>query len=214
MSKIHYFSSMSLDGFVAGPNQSKENPLGINGHLLHEWMRKLTVWRKQAGFEGGETNANTQVFLKKDFEDGAIIMGRNMFGGGPGPWKEPIWKGWWGDNPPFHLPVYVVTHYPRPTLEMEGNNTFTFVTEGIETALELARKSANGKDIAIYGGGTIAKQFIAAGLVDEITIHLIPVFLGAGVKLFDSDSLTYVKLEQTHVMEGPGAVHLKYKILK
>lgn len=213
MGKIHYDVSMSLDGYVAGPDQSKDHPLGINGNLLHEWMTKLAVWRKDAGLEGGETNANTKVYLEKEFDNGALIMGRNMFGGGPGPWKEPLWNGWWGDNPPFHKPVFVLTHYQRPILEMEGNNSFTFVTEGITTALDLAKKSAGEKDIAI-GGGTIAKQFIAAGLIDDLSIHLIPVFLGAGVKLFDSESLASVKLEQKSIIDGPGVVHLKYKILK
>ena len=214
MSIIHYDVSMSLDGFVAGPNQSKDNPLGVNGLLLHEWMRKLEIWRKQAGFEGGKKNANTQVLSERKYENGAIVMGRNMFGGGPGPWKDLSWKGWWGENPPFHKPTFVLTHYPRATLEMEGNNTFTFVTEGIETALELAKKTAKGKDIAIAGGGNTAKQVISTGLMDEITIHLVPVFLGSGVKLFDLESVSSIKLEQVEVVNGPSVVHLRYKFLK
>lgn len=211
---VHYSTSMSLDGFVAGPHQSKDNPLGINGGLLHDWMKNLAVWRKDAGLKGGETNASTDVYLHEDRQVGALIMGRNMFGGQPGPWTEPFWNGWWGKNPPFHMPVFVLTHFSRPPLILEGNNTFTFVTEGITTALDLARKNSNGKDISIAGGGSVAKEFLKNGLLDYININLIPVFLGDGVKLFDDSVLANIKLEQVRVVEAPSVVHLRYQVVK
>lgn len=214
MIQLHYSASMSLDGFVAGKDQSLENPLGVNGHLLHEWMRSLEAWRKDAGLKGGETNKNSDVYLHKDREIGALIMGRNMFGGEPGPWKEPLWNGWWGENPPFHLPVFVLTHYPRQPLEMDGGTKFTFVTEGISKALDLARKSSSGKDISIAGGGSVAKQFLKNGLLDYINISLVPTFLGEGVKLFDDADFVSSKLKQVRVVEGPGVVHIRYQVIK
>ena len=202
---------MSLDGFVAGQDQSLENPLGVGGHLLHDWMRALAAWRRDAGLQGGEANASTAVY-EQDDNSGAVIMGRNMFGGGTGPWGDDPWQGWWGDDPPFHLPVFVLTHHDRDPLELAGGTSFTFVSGGIDTALRLARQAANGRDVSISGGASVAKQYLAAGLVDEMEIHLVPVLLGAGVRLFDDPAASAIALEQVGVIEAPGVTHLTYRI--
>jgi dihydrofolate reductase len=212
VSKLRYSTSMSLDGFVAGRDQSTQNPLGVRGELLHEWMRELAAWRSMVGMDGGVLNASTSVIEREDDNIGAIIMGRNMFGGGPGPWPEEPWNGWWGDDPPFHLPVVVLTHHPREALVCEGGTTFTFVTDGLESALRVARGYAHGLDIAISGGAGVAQQFFAAGLVDEFMIHLVSVFLGEGVRLFDDVTMTSVVLDQLNVVEAPGVTHLTYRV--
>jgi dihydrofolate reductase len=211
MTKLTYSASISLDGFTAGPNQGPKQPLGVRGELLHEWMRKLAVWRKAAGLKGGITNANTKIVEGDGQNVGALIMGRNMFGGGPGPWPTPAWDGWWGDDPPFHLPVFVLTHYKRKPLICQGGTTFYFVTKGPATARKLAIGAAVGKDVAICGGSGVAKQFLAAGLIDEFTLHLVPVFLGGGVRLFDNELLSQVRLKQVKVVEAPGVAHLTYR---
>jgi dihydrofolate reductase len=212
MTRLQYSVSISLDGFVAGPQQSVANPLGVGGQLLHEWMRGLAAWREAAGLAGGVTNASTAVLGRDDDEAGAIIMGRNMFGGGPGPWGDDPWNGWWGENPPQHMPVFVLTHHPRPRLTCDGGTTFEFVTGGIEAALKLARAAADGKDVAVSGGGTVARQYLAAGLLDEIELHLVPVFLGAGVRLFDGKELAGTRLEQIDVVEAPNVTHIRYRV--
>jgi dihydrofolate reductase len=207
---VRYSTSISLDGFTAGVEQGPENPLGIGGARLHEWLRELAVWRRAAGKEGGVENASTAVADDEDGDVGAILMGRNMFGGGPGPWGEDPWNGWWGDNPPFHVPVFVVTHHARPPLERAGGTTFTFVTEGPEVALEQARAAAGDRDVAISGGASLARQYLAAGIVDELELHLVPALLGRGVRLFD-DRIPELGLEQLSVVEAPGVVHLTYR---
>jgi dihydrofolate reductase len=213
MGRLRYSVSMSLDGFVAGPDQSEANPLGVGGLLLHEWMRALAAWRKEAGLEGGEVNASTAVVERADQNVGALIMGRNMFGGGPGPWSEhDPWNGWWGDNPPFHLPVFVLTHHPRGRLECAGGTAFEFVTDGISAALDQARDAASGMDVAICGGAGVAKQYLAAGLVNDLVVHLVPVLLGTGIRLFDGPAHTAVTIEQVGALEAPGVTHLTYKI--
>ncbi len=214
MSRLRFSTSMSLDGFVAGRDQSLENPLGVGGHLLHEWLYALAAWRKDAGLQGGEVNASTAVYEEADVVEGAIIMGRNMFGGGPGPWSDDPWKGWWGDNPPFHLPVFVLTHHARDPLELEGGTSFTFVPDGITAALALARQAAKGQDVGLAGGASIAKQYLAAGLIDEMEVHLVPVFLGEGVRLFEGIGLSATRLEQEPVIEAPGVTHLNYRIVR
>jgi dihydrofolate reductase len=175
-------------------------------------MRELAVWREQAGLTGGVENASTAVTEREDENVGALIMGRNMFGGHPGPWREPVWNGWWGENPPFHLPVFVLTHHARPPLACEGETSFEFVTDGIAAALDRARDAASGKDVVICGGAGVAKQYLAAGLLDELLIHLVPAFLGDGIRLFDDPALTALKLEQTRAVEAPGVTHLYYRI--
>ena len=202
---------MSLDGFVAGPNQSVANPLGIGGERLHEWFVPLAVFRSFHGKEGGEVNESTPVVEESITNIGATIMGRNMFGGHPGPWSatQP-WKGWWGDNPPFHHPVFVITHHARAPLTLEGGTTFNFVTNGIEAALEQARAAAGGKDITLAGGAKIAQQYLIAGLVDEMEINLAPILLGGGERLFDGVDDNLHGLELTRTVAAPKVTHLKF----
>jgi dihydrofolate reductase len=214
MSKLRFEITMSLDGFVAGKNQSEENPLGVGGMQLHEWAFPLAAWREPHGLEGGEVNASTPVVEESLVNIGATLMGRNMFGGGPGPWGDDPWMGWWGENPPFHRPVFVLTHHPREPLELQGGTTFTFVTGGIESALEQARRAAGGKDVALAGGADVAQQYLAAGLIDEIELHVVPVLLGDGARLFDNLRGATVKLEQVRAIEAPGVTHLKYRVVK
>ena len=211
MSRLRFQISMSLDGFVAGPEQSEENPLGVGGERLHEWVVPLAAWRAPHGLEGGEVNESTKVMEESLVNIGATIMGRNMFGGHPGPWDEKKpWDGWWGANPPFHHPVFVLTHHAREPLEFEGGTTFTFVTEGIEAALQRARRAAGGKDVALNGGAKAGQQYLAAGLVDEMEIHLVPTFLGGGERLFDGVGDTLHGLELARTIAAPGVTHLKF----
>jgi dihydrofolate reductase len=211
VSKLRFTISMSLDGFVAGPSQSVDNPLGIGGIRLHEWVLPLTVWRATHGLEGGEVNESSPVVEESLANIGASVMGRNMFGGNPGPWdaKNP-WNGWWGVNPPFHHPVFVLTHYAREPLELEGGTTFTFVTDGIEAALEQARRAAGGKDVALPGGASAAQQYLAAGLVDEMEINLVPTLLGSGERLFDGVGDDLRGLELVRTVAAPKVTHLKF----
>jgi dihydrofolate reductase len=201
---------MSLDGFVAGPRQSVENPLGIGGMRLHEWIFPLQVWRAMHGMPGGEVNASSAVVEESLANIGATVMGRNMFGGHPGPWRqEAPWNGWWGNNPPFHHPVFVLTHHVRPPLVLDGGTTFTFVTEGINAALAHARSAAAGRDVALAGGAHTAAQYLAAGLVDEMEISLVPTLLGAGERPFDGvDDLQGLAL--VHTVATPQVTHLKF----
>ena len=203
--------SMSLDGFVAGPNQSVDNPLGIGGMRLHEWVLPLAVWRSMHGLPGGEVNESARVVEESLANIGATVMGRNMFGGHPGPWdaKKP-WNGWWGVNPPYHHPVFVLTHHARAPLEMEGGTTFTFVTGGVETALEQARKAARDKDVSLAGGARAAQQYLTAGLVDEMEISLVPALLGSGERLFDGVGDDLRGLELVRTVATPQVTHLKF----
>ena len=202
---------MSLDGFVAGPNQSVDNPLGIGGMRLHEWAFALTAWRATHGLEGGEVNESSRVVEESNQNIGATIMGRNMFGGHPGPWNSTKpWNGWWGSNPPFHHPVFVLTHHARAPLVMEGGTTFTFVTEGIEAALEQARLAAIGHDVSLAGGAKAAAQYLRAGLVDEMEINLVPILLGDGERLFQGTGDSLHGLELVRVVTQPKVTHLKF----
>lgn len=211
MSKLRLKIAMSLDGYVAGPKQSVENPLGLGGMRLHEWVFPLEAWRRQAGLEGGEVNASSAVIEETNAGIGATIMGRNMFGGHPGPWfAEKPWNGWWGENPPYHHAVFVLTHHPRETLHLEGGNSFTFVTSGIEAAFELARAAAGGRDVSLAGGAQAAQQYLAAGLVDEMEIHLVPILLGAGERLFAGIGANLHGLELVRTVVAPGVIHLKF----
>ncbi len=208
---LRFEISISLDGFVAGPNQSEEHPLGEGATQLHEWALGLEAWRRPHGKEGGETNASSAVLEESQQGIGAVIMGRNMFGGS-GAWDEHPWDGWWGDDPPFHVPVFVVTHHPREPLAMQGGTTFHFVTEGIESALAQAREVAGEADISLGGGAEVAQQYLQAGLVDQMQLHLVPVLLGGGEPLFDSLEGAGLELEQVRVVEGAGVTHLKYRL--
>ena len=211
MSKLRFKISMSLDGFVAGPSQSVDNPLGIGGMRLHEWVFSLASWRAMHGLEGGEVNESSRVVDESLVNIGATVMGRNMFGGHPGPWDAgKPWNGWWGVNPPFHHPVFVLTQYAREPLELEGGTTFIFVTEGIEAALEQARRAAGGQDVSLAGGANTAQQYLAAGLVDEMEINLVPVLLGSGERLFDGVGDDLHGLELVRTVAAPKVTHLKF----
>jgi dihydrofolate reductase len=201
---------MSLDGFVAGPSQSVDNPLGLGGMRLHEWVFPLTVWRAMHGLQGGEINESSRVVEESLANIGATVMGRNMFGGHPGPWDaQKPWNGWWGVDPPFHHPVFVLTHHAREPLELKGGTTFTFVTDGIAAALEQAWQAANGKDVSLAGGAHAAQQYLAAGLVDEMEIHLVPTLLGSGERLFDGvEDLGGLGLVRTVAVSN--VTHLKF----
>ena len=211
MSKLRLKISMSLDGFVAGPRQSIDNPLGIGGERLHDWAVELDAWRQAHGKTGGETNESSRVMEESIANIGATIMGRNMFGGHPGPWNtDAPWNGWWGKNPPFHHPVFVLTHHAREPLVLEGGTTFTFVTDGIESALAQARRGADGKDISLAGGASACQQYLAAELVDEMEISVVPILLGSGERLFDGVGDDLHGLELARTVAAPGVVHLKF----
>ncbi len=213
MSKLRCHISISLDGFVAGPNQSEENPLGEGGERLHDWVVPLAAWRQAHGMQGGEVNESARIFEESRANIGAAVMGRNMFGPiGGDAWADG-WTGWWGDNPPFHYPVFIVTHHPRDPVEMQGGTTFYFVTDGIESALEQAKKAASGKDVMLLGGGQIVQQYLAAGLLDELELHVVPVLLGDGARIFDNLGDTEVQLEQVRAVEAPGVAHLRYRVV-
>lgn len=211
MSKLRFDISVSADGYVAGPNQSEEHPLGEGGEQLHEWVLKLEVWRRAHGREGGEVTASTPLFEEALDAAGAVIMGRGMFGGGPGPWGEEPWNGWWGEEPPFGMPVFVLTHHEREPLTL-GETTFTFVADGIESALEQAREAAGGKDVLIGGGANAIQQYLSAGLVDELQLNVVPVLLGDGARLFDDGAGAGLPLEQTLVVHTPEVTHLRYRV--
>jgi dihydrofolate reductase len=213
MSKLRCQISISLDGFVAGPDQSEEEPLGRGGEGLHEWVVALAAWRESHGKQGGEVNESTPVLEESLLHLGAGIMGRNMFGPVRGAWGEEQWTGWWGDDPPYHYPVFVLTHFPRDPVEMKGGTTFHFVTEGIESALERAREAAAGKDVMLWGGGSVVRQYLAAGLLDELELHVVPVLLGGGARPFGELGDAAVRLDQVRAIEAPGVTHLKYRVL-
>lgn len=213
MSKVRVHISISLDGYVAGPNQSQENPLGEGGEGLHDWLVGLKAWREHAGMEGGEVNVSNAVFDEEIANVGAEIMGRGKFGpAGRGPWGDDPWRGWWGEDPPFHKPVFVVTHHAREPLTL-SDTTYTFVTDGIESALDIAREAAGDKDVFIGGGADIINQYLAAGLVDELELHVVPLVLGGGARLFDGVG-PGLKLEPLRTVEAPGVTHLKYQVMK
>jgi dihydrofolate reductase len=211
MSKLRFKISMSLDGFVAGPDQSVQNPLGIGGERLHEWAFLLAAVRALHGLEGGEVNESTSVVEESLAHIGATVMGRNMFGGHPGPWDAMHpWNGWWGVDPPFHHPVFVLTHHARPPLELEGGTSFTFVTEGLEVALEQAMRAAGDKDVSLAGGAKAAQQYLVAGLVDEMEINLVPTLLGSGERLFEGVGDKMHGLELVRTVAAPKVTHLKF----
>jgi dihydrofolate reductase len=195
--------SMSLDGFIAGPNDGPDVPLGEGGERLHEWVYDLASWREPHGLEGGTTGPDDEV-VKEAFESaGAVVLGRRMFENAHG----------WGDEPPFHTPVFVLTHERREPLEKAGGTTFTFVNDGIESALEQARAAAGDKDVSIAGGASVIRQYLEAGLLDQMQIHLTPILLGGGIRLLD-DLRTGVAFETTRVIDSPKVTHLRYRVVK
>jgi dihydrofolate reductase len=213
MSKLKFSISLSLDGFMAGPDQSVDHPLGLGGMRLHDWAFALEAFQKSHGQGGGEVNASTRV-IDEMFENvGAVIMGRNMFGPVRGSWGSNEWRGWWGDDPPYHMPVFVLTHHARPPEPMQGGTTFQFVTDGVEQALRQAREAARGKDVLIGGGASTIRQLLAARLVDEVNVAVVPILLGAGERLFDNLGDAGLTLEQTRVIEAPGVTHLRYRVV-
>ena len=213
MSKVRAHISISLDGYVAGPNQSQEDPLGEGGEDLHDWVVRLKAWREPQGMEGGEENASDDVVREEYANVGAEIMGRGKFGPADrGPWGDDPWQGWWGEDPPFHKPVFVLTHHEREPLTL-SDTTFTFVTEGIEAALKRAREAAGDKDVFIGGGANVINQYLAAGLVDELGLHVVPILLGGGARLFEGVG-PEVKLEELRAIEAPGVAHLTYRVVK
>jgi len=213
MSKVRVHISTSLDGYVAGPNQSQDEPLGEGGERLHDWLVQLKSWREQAGMKGGVENASNAVFAEEIGNVGVEIMGRGKFGpAGRGPWGDDPWRGWWGEDPPFHKPVFVLTHHVREPLTL-SDTTFAFVTDGIESALQQAREAAGDKDVFIGGGANVINQYLAAGLVDELELHVVPIILGGGARLFAGVGPD-LKLEELRALEAPGVTHLKYRIVK
>jgi dihydrofolate reductase len=211
MGKLRFEIAISLDGYVAGPNQSEEHPLGEGGMQLHEWVFELAAWRERHGREGGVANASTPLIEESWSGVGAGIMGRNMFGGGPGPWGDDPWQGWWGEDPPFHMPVFVLTHHEREPLTL-ADTTFTFVSDGIESALAQAREAAGDLDVTIGGGAETGRQYLAAGLVDQLQLNVAPVLLGDGARLFENGAGSGLDLEPTLVVDAPGVTHLRYRV--
>lgn len=215
MSRLRCRIAISLDGFVAGPNQSLENPIGVGGLRLHDWAFPTKTFVALHGDTsgGGETGVDDDV-LRESFQNvGATIMGRNMFGPVRGPWGPDAWKGWWGDNPPFHHPVFVLTHHARASVSMQGGTTFHFVTEGIESALAQARTAAGGQDIAVGGASTV-RQYLAAGLLDELELNVVPLLLGRGERIFDGIDSNQATFELVRSLGGRGVSHLKYRVTK
>jgi dihydrofolate reductase len=214
MGKVKFSVGMSLDGFLAGPNARFEEPLGDAGMKVHEWMFQTASFKEaHGGGEGGATGGDDEVVRESTENTGAYLMGRQMFGGGEGDWGDESWKGWWGDDPPYHVPVFVLTHHPRESLPMEGGTTFHFVTDGPESALEQARAAAGDGDVQIAGGASVVQQYLKAGVVDEFQVSVAPVFLGGGVRLFDGLGNDAIKVEVVRAIESPLVTHLKYRVL-
>ena len=211
MAKLRFRISISLDGYVAGPNQSVTEPLGAGGERLHEWVFPTRYWHQMQGQPGGEENASNGVAMEAFQGVGASLMGRNMFGGHPGPWKpDKPWTGWWGKEPPYHHPVYVLTHHPREPLKL-GETTFHFVTDGITSALEQAKRAAGGRDVLLGGGASAARQYLAAGLVDQMDLALVPILLGSGERVFDGLGTDMHGLTLTRTIAAPDVTHLRFE---
>jgi dihydrofolate reductase len=212
MSKLCLRIAISLDGFVAGPDQSVDDPIGVGGMRLHEWVFPLAAWRSAHGLEGGEVNESTPIIEEALASSGATIMGRKMFGGPAGEWDlANPWNGWWGDDPPFHHPVFVLTHHPREPLVLEGGTTFTFVTDGIESALAQARNAAGEKNISLAGGASACAQYLAAGHVDEMTLNVVPILLGSGERLFSGVGTDLHGLKLVRTIAAPSVTHLTFR---
>jgi dihydrofolate reductase len=209
MGKVHVSAfGITLDGFSAGPDQSINDPLGVNGKDMMEWFFPTKTFIEQHGGEGGETGIDNDFAAKSMTGKGAWILGRNMFGPIRGPWPDNEWKGWWGDEPPYHVPTFVLTHHAREPLEMKGGTTFHFVTDGIESALEQARAAAGDKDIRIGGGATTVRQYLKARLIDELHLALRPIFLGKGESIFTGLDLRELGYEVAESVQGERATHL------
>jgi len=211
MGQVKVELSMSLDGFVAGPNPSLEEPLGAGGERLHEWVVRLASWRAPHGLEGGETGPDDDIFAESLASTRAVVMGRKMFSGGSGPWADdPKADGWWGDDPPFHAPVFVVTHHEREPLELQGGTTFHFVTDGVAAAVERARAAAGDRDVLIAGGADVAQQALRDGLLDEVQVNVAPILLGSGTRLFGDGA--HGAVERIRAIDAPDVTHLTYRV--
>lgn len=213
MSKVISEITMSLDGYIAGPNASVENPLGDGGERLPEWMMSLEGWRETHGLAGGERNVDSAVAAEFSENVGAYIMGRRMFSSGEGPWGDDPFPGHWGDDPPFHGPVFVLTQHARAPLPMAGGTTFHFVTDGIESALEQARTAAGDKAVNIAGGTNVIRQYLAAGLIDQLQLHIAPVMLAGGIRLFDGLDASTIDFEPDRVIGSPAVSHIRYRVV-
>ena len=216
MAKLTLDISMSLDGLIAGPNQTLEQPLGEGGEALHQWAFALESWRERHGLSGGEAGRDSEVVDEALRNTGATVMGRRMFSGGEGAWEDdPNADAWWGEDPPFHHPVFVLTHHPRAPVTKQGGTTFTFVTGGIAAALEQARAAAGDKDVAVAGGANVVQQYLRAALLDELQLHVVPILLGDGIRLFEHHlERGQLELECTRVIESPAVTHLRYRVVK
>ncbi len=209
MTQIILDISMSLDGYVAGPHPSLEDPLGQSGELLHEWIFGLATFRSQHGQEGGVHDADDALVARGLATLGAGVMGRKMFSGGAGPWEDdPNAGGWWGDEPPFGVPVFVVTHHAREAMQYANGTVFTFVTDGVASAVEQARAAAAGQDVRIGGGASVGTQALRAGLLDRLDLHVAPVLLGSGTRLFEGVDSTQLELVETQA--SPNVTHMSY----
>ena len=213
MGRVRVHMMISLDGYSAGPNQGPDKPFGdIPEHFL-DWVFRLKSFSEMHGLDSGETGPTDDVIRETAENLGATVMGRNMFGGGPGPWPLDAWNGWWGDNPPYHTPVFVVTHYPRQLLHLEGGTTFYFVTDGIESALRQASQAAGEKDVRLGGGANLVNQYLAAGLVDEFEVEVVPHLLGGGARLFEGLADHRPQIELIRTVAAPDVTHLKYRVV-
>jgi dihydrofolate reductase len=206
--RVHNFT-ISLDGYAAGPEQSPEDPIGVGGRRLHEWIYATRTFRQMVGQEGGETGVDDGLIAHGDDGIGATIMGRNMFGPVRGPWDGETWRGWWGEEPPFHHPVFVLTHHPRASVRMLGNTIFHFVTEGIETALERALKAADGGGVRIGGGAATIQQYLRAGLIDELHLAVVPMLLGRGERLFEHLEGAAGGYQSVELVASPSVMHVR-----
>jgi dihydrofolate reductase len=215
MGKLTLDITMSLDGFVAGPNQTLEQPLGEGGERLHAWVYGLASWRESHGLDGGERAPDDDVLEESVRATGAVLMGRRMFSGGAGPWEgDENAGGWWGDTPPFGVPVFILTHHAREPVTLQGGTTFTFVTDGIDAALTQARAAAGDRNVAVAGGANVVQQYLRAGSIDELQIHVAPLLLGDGVRLFDELGAERPALEVTRVIESPAVTHIRYRVVR
>jgi dihydrofolate reductase len=201
--------SVSLDGFVAGPNPTLEDPIGERGMELHEWVFGLASWRRQHGLEGGDEGPDSDLIDQLVAGNGAYVMGRRMFSNGEGPWEDdPMANGWWGDTPPFGVPVFVVTHHPRETVSFANGTSFVFV-DGVESAVEQAKAAAGDRDVAFSGGADVIQQALRAGLVDEFMLHVVPVLFGSGTRLFEGVD---TKIELVETIPSAAVTHLRYRV--
>ncbi len=207
--RVHNMA-MSIDGYVAGPDQSVETPLGAGGERLHEWVFTTRTWRTMIGEEGGDEGVDDRFMVRGNEGIGATIMGRNMFGPVRGPWPDEEWKGWWGDEPPYHHPVFVLTHHPRPPIPMAGGTTFHFVDDGIEAALERAFDAAGGADVRLGGGAATVRQYLRAGLVEDLHVAVVPILLGAGERLLEDLGGAPDGYECVEFIASPAVAHMRF----